>query len=65
MLIKKMPKNNLKMSVTLLSQFDPNLQRIYHTCFEDTYYFNSNLLLNAKNCQEFEVGSYMEQESLM
>ena len=45
-----MPKNNLKMSVTLLSQFDPNLQRIYHTCFEDTYYFNSNLLLNAKNC---------------
>ena len=48
MLIKKMPKNNLKMSVTLLSQFDPNLQRIYYTCFEDTYYFNSNLLLNSK-----------------
>ena len=65
MLIKKMPKNNLKMSVTLLSQFDPNLQRIYYTRFEDTYYFNSNLLLNSKNCQEFEIGSYTEQESLM
>ena len=43
-----MPENNLKMSVTFLSRFDQNLQRMYYTCFEDTWYFYSNFLFNAK-----------------
>ena len=48
MRVKKTPENNLKMFVTLLSRFDQNLQRIYYTCFEDTWYFYSNFLFNAK-----------------
>ena len=65
MRVKKMPENNLKMFVTLLSPFDQNLKRMYYTCFEDTCHFYSNFLLNAKSCQEFEIGLCMEQESLM
>ena len=75
MLIKIMSENNLNMSVTLLSRFDQNLQRIYYArC--NTFsvnigsalrrcYFYSDFMLNAKNYQEFGIGLSMEQESLM